>query len=83
MYGNKSRFPVSDLQPLAGLSALEYLSIPTLDPIDDTLDPILELQNLKFLNLKKKAWSDTAIKTLEDRSVIVQLGIKPPTSTGQ
>ena len=82
VYGNKSRFPVSDLQPLAGLSALEYLSIPTLDPINDTLDPILELQNLKFLNLKKKAWSDTAIKTLEDRSVIVQLGIKPPIITG-
>ena len=78
VYGNKSRFQVSDLRPLARLQALEYLSIPTLDADTSQIESLLGLRHLKFVNLRKKAWPDSVIGALEERGVHVQLGIKPP-----
>lgn len=74
IYGNRARFPISDLTALRNLTSLEYVSIPTIRPAKLSLFVFLDLPNLKALHLRAENWDETELQSLQDRKVRITIG---------
>lgn len=74
IYANKARIDIPSIKPLAAVSSLEYISIPTVRAADEDLQSLANLPNLKFLHLAKSAWPQTELDAIKAKDISIKLG---------